>query len=297
MRAPVRLLAAALPVLLAAGVLAADHLVPGKKLLLKTPAGRPAANRVVHLGDATGAALGAAGGAGDPRCNAANGGGTSSLRIVASGGAGDVVIPLPCDGWTANGAGTMYRYKDPSGETCKLVLVKDGALVKAVCKGPQVAITLGPGAAPVTVVTTLNTDQFCAEYGGVVVRDGADGKTLLHENAPAPASCPTTSTSSTATSTTTSTTLACCILYAGQCMWTTTQVACIMQGGVNVGEPGSVCDGVSGNCLPAPATSGYCCQYPGNVCTSGPTGDPEDCVEAGGTVFADAVCLPDGSCQ
>jgi hypothetical protein len=296
MRHPGRPLATLTCILLAGGVgRAADHMVVGKKLLLRTPAAGAVGNRVVHVGTNASITVGQAGSAGDPRCVGAGGGGASSLRIAAAGSAGDVTIPLFCSGWSLNGAQSAYRYKDASGATCKLVLVKDGALVKAVCKGAQVAIDLGAGAAPVTVVTTLNTDQFCAEYGGTVVRDGSDGSTLLHKDAAAPSSCPTTSTSTTATSTTTTTTLACCILYAGQCTWTTSEVSCIIGGGVAVGPPGSVCDGVTGGCT-AVASPGYCCAYPG-VCTSGPTGDPVDCVEASGTVYDNAICAADGTCN
>jgi hypothetical protein len=276
---------------------AADRPIGGRKLLLREAPSGPAANRLVHVGTGAGIQVGAGGGPGDPRCAGAGGGGASSLRIAASGGAGDVTIPLPCLGWSSNQAGTLYRYKDPSGATCKLVLVKNGALVKAVCKGAHLALDVSAGAAPVTIVATLNQDRFCADYGGTAVRDGGDGVTLLHRDAPAPAACPTTSTTVTATSTTTSTSLACCILYAGQCTWTPSEVACIIAGGVGVGPAGTVCDGVTGGCTGPPAGTGYCCQYPGAICTSGPTGDPTDCVEGGGVVFADATCRPDGVCE
>ena len=293
MRQPGRLTATLALLLLAAGTGGAtDRLVAGKKLLLKTPAAGATGNRLVHLGTGSMIAVGAEGSAGDPRCVGAGAGGASSIRIATSAG-DDVSIPLPCYGWSLNGAKNAYRYKDTSGGACKLVLVKDGALVKAVCKGPQLALDLGPGVAPVSIVTTLNTDRFCASYGGTVVHDGSDGTTLLHKDAPVSASCATTTT--TPVSGTTSTTLACCILYAGQCTWTSNDFDCIANGGAAIGEPGSVCDGVTGNCQPT-ATPGYCCDYP-STCTSGPTGDPEDCVDAGGTVYSSARCLPDGACH
>ena len=66
----------------------------------------------------------------------------------------------------------------------------DWALAKAICKGTQVAIDLNGSMAPVAVVTTLNTQVYCTEFGGLdVVKDGSDGKTFLHKNAPAPTSC------------------------------------------------------------------------------------------------------------
>jgi hypothetical protein len=295
MRHPGQLTASLALLVLAAGTGAAsDHVVAGKKLLLKTPATGAGGNRIVSLGTGAAIAVGPEGGAGDPRCVGAGGGG-ASLRVVTADG-GETTIALPCHHWSLSGSKTTYSYKDTSGTTCNRVLVRAGALVKAVCKGPQLALDVGPGMAPVTVIATLNTDQFCAEYGGTVVHDGSDGAKLLHKDAPAPASCPTTTTTSTTpTVETTSTTLACCILYAGQCTWTTSEYACILLGGAAIGEPGSVCDGVTGGCTPV-ASPGYCCAYP-DLCTSGPTGDPLDCVEAGGTVHSSAICTPDGACS
>jgi hypothetical protein len=134
---------------------------------------------------------GVAGGNGDPQCTGQGGGGASSLRILASGGAGDITIPLACTGWTTNGANNLYKYKDTSGATCKIVLVKNGVLAKAVCKGAQVAIDLNGSMAPVAVVTTLNTQKYCTSFGGAtVVKDGGDDKTFLHKSAPAPGACP-----------------------------------------------------------------------------------------------------------
>jgi hypothetical protein len=294
MRHP-RLLAATLALLLAGGTgEAGQYVVAGKKLLLKTPPSGAAGNRIVHIGTGAAIAVGQEGGAGDPRCVGAGSGGTSSLRITTTGGA--VTIPLPCHRWSLNGAKNAYRYTDSSGETCRLVQVKNGALVKAVCKGDQVAVAVGAGMAPVSVIVRLNTDAFCAEYGGTAVHDGSDGATLLRKSAAEPASCPTT-TSTTVTTATRSTTLGCCILYAGQCSWTTSEYECILnQQGAALGEPGSVCDGASGSCLPT-ATPGYCCAYPGNVCTSGPTGVPEDCTTAGGAVHLNATCTADGACN
>src|SRR4030095_9430121 len=98
--------------LAASGTHAADQLILGKKLLIKNPPSGAAGNKVVALGKDPAITIGAAGSAGDPQCSGAGGGGTSSLRIVASGGAGDVTIPLPCAGWTTNGTNTRYKYKD-----------------------------------------------------------------------------------------------------------------------------------------------------------------------------------------
>lgn len=182
--------------------LSADQLVPGKKLLIKNPPAGAAANKLVHLGKDAGIVVVPAGGTGDPQCSGAGGGGTSSLRVIAAGGAGDVTILLPCDGWTTNRTNTLYKYKDAAGGTCKLVSVKAGVLVKAACKGTQVAVDVNGTMAPVAVVTTLNTQRYCTEFGGTAVKDGSDDKTWLHKDADAPPSCPATTTTSSTSSTT-----------------------------------------------------------------------------------------------
>ena len=198
----------------------ADQLLLGRKLLIKNPPSGPLNNKVVLVAKDPSITLGAAGGAGDPQCTGAGGGG-GSLRFVASGGAGDVTIPLPCVGWTTNGANTLYQYKDVTGATCKLVLVKAGVLAKAVCKGSQVAIDLDGTMSPVAVVATLNAEAYCTEFGGVAVQDGSDDRTFLRTNAVAPGSCaasaPTTTTTSTPATTTTTSTLAACGSASGTC--------------------------------------------------------------------------------
>jgi hypothetical protein len=100
-----------------------------------------------------------------------------------------VTISLPCEGWTTNGANTQYKYKDPSGASCKLVLVKAGVLAKAVCKGSQVAVDVDGTMSPVAVVTTLNAEAYCTDFGGTVVQDGGDDKTFLRKESAAPAGC------------------------------------------------------------------------------------------------------------
>jgi len=104
----------------------------------------------------------------------------------------------------------MYKYTDPSGVTCKLVLVKSGVLAKAVCTGSQVAIDLNGSMAPVAVRTMLNAQAYCTSFAGTTVKDGSDDRTFLHKDASPPASCPSTTTTSTSsTSSTTSTTVPC----------------------------------------------------------------------------------------
>src|SRR5262245_20621279 len=148
MRHPGRLTASLALLVLAAGTGGAgDRVVAGKKLLLKTPAAGAAGNRVVSIGTSTAITVGQEGGAGDPRCVGVGGGGASSLRITSAGG-DTVTIPLPCFHWSLSGSKTTYTYKDKSGATCNLVMVRAGALVKAICRGPQLALDLASGMAP-----------------------------------------------------------------------------------------------------------------------------------------------------
>ena len=168
----------------------ADHPVFGKRVLIKNPPSGAPHNKIVHLAKDPSITLGAAGGPGDPQCTGAGGGGTSSLRILAFAGAGDVTIPLPCSGWSTNATNSLYKYTDTSGATCKIVLVKNGVLAKAVCGGSQVATDLNGSMSPVAVFTTLNTERYCTEFGGTVLKDGSDEKTFLRKDAAAPASCP-----------------------------------------------------------------------------------------------------------
>ena len=173
----------------AASGFAADEVLTGKKLLVKNPPSGAANNKVVHLAKDSTVDVLPAGSAGDPQCTGAGGGGTSSVRFKASGGAGDITIPLPCANWTTNGANSLYKYKDTSGASCKIVLVKNGVLAKAVCKGAQIAITDQAGMAPIGVVTTVNTERYCTSFGGTLKNDGSDGKTFLAKDATAPAAC------------------------------------------------------------------------------------------------------------
>lgn len=171
----------------ASPVSAAEQLIAGKKLLLKSSS---TGVSLTHLAKNPAIEIGTGGDASDPRCSGAAGGGQSSIRLVAAGGDTDVTIPLPCTGWTSDAKNTSYSYRDRSGATCKLVQVKSGKLLKADCKGFQVAIEIDDTLAPVAVVTTLNTRQYCTSFGGTAVKDGSNGVSFLHKDAGAPAACP-----------------------------------------------------------------------------------------------------------
>jgi hypothetical protein len=285
-------------VLASAPAFGADQPIAGKKLLIKNPLSGVAGNKVVHLGKDVSITVGAAGGAGDPQCGGVGGGG-GSLRIAASGGAGDVTIPLPCGGWTTNGTNSLYKYKDTTGATCTLVLVKNGALAKAICRGTQVGIDLNGSMSPTVVVTTLNANRYCTEYGGDVVKDGSDDKTFLRKDASPPPTCPST-TSTTTSSSTTSTDLfdrVCCQFspsVAAPCGGMA-NYECVNFGGAPTYD--AVCNG-SGTCVSPPGSPGNCCDnlsgYPDQCYAT----DAGTCASAGvnGTFHPASVCQPSGDC-
>jgi hypothetical protein len=281
--------------------------VAGRRLVLRNPSA--GADSALHLARDAGMTVGNAGGAGDPQCTGAGGGGASSVRITAAGGAGEVLIPLPCAGWTTNATNTRYRYRDPSGATCRLVIVRHHVMLKAVCKGPQAGLALQAGMAPVSVMTTLNTERYCAEFGGTIARDGSDGRSFLAHDAAAPSSCPTTTTSSSSTSTSTSsttpTTLAFCCAFTDRCVFSSpSQPAelCEQAGGTVFPDFG--CDGGTGGCVAGAGAPGPCCQrtyiVPHQVgCEAGPAVNAGSCVTGGNWIAAfypSATCAPSGAC-
>jgi hypothetical protein len=186
--------------LLAVPAFAADQLIVGKKLLIKNPPSGPTGNRVVHLAKDPSITLGAAGGAGDPQCSGAGGGG-GAMRIIPSNGGPEMNVALPCENWTTNATNTLYQYKDNTGvSTCTFVMVKNGVLVKSVCK-VSIGLDVDGAMAPVAVITILNTQRYCTEFGGTLVKDGSDNVTFKAKDASAPGICgdatPTTTTSTT----------------------------------------------------------------------------------------------------
>jgi len=282
---------------------AADQLLAGKRLSIRKQS--DGVNRLAHLARDTSLIVGNAGTTGDPRCSAPGGGGTSSLRIAASGVAGDVTIPLPCAGWSTNAANTLYRYRDPSGATCRLVLVKHHALVKAACVGPQIAIDHDATMAPVALATTLNAERYCTEFGGTITRSGADGRTFVARDAAAPAACPATSTT-TSTSSTSSTTLSYCCALPGRCTFSNpnqNEFFCESAGGTL--HAGFECNGGDGSCVAGSGVAGPCCESNCTVphfvsCEAGPSVSGASCVSSGSCIasfYPSAVCTTGGTCQ
>ena len=146
----------------------------------------------------------APGSVGDPRCGTAGAGGRIHVSSATSGQS--FSQDLPCQNWSLIGSEANpqgYRYADTklADGPCKLVLLRSGSRLKASCRGGgpfllDYDLQAGQSEAPVTV--TVETGQlglpgaqgYCAKFGGVVKKDGSDGKSYLAKNAPAPASCP-----------------------------------------------------------------------------------------------------------
>lgn len=121
----------------------------------------------------------------DPRCPPSGSGSLAAgakLRVVGTGG--DFTIDLPCINWSANDAGTRYRYRDATGATCNSIVLHAGRLLKAICRGAQVDYSLGSPQGDVHVVLTTGdpagNKKYCASFGpetsATVVRDGSDGR-------------------------------------------------------------------------------------------------------------------------
>lgn len=121
----------------------------------------------------------------DPRCQPAGSGSASSgAKLRVKGDGGDFTIDLPCVNWSANADGTRYRYRDASGATCHAIVLRAGRLMKATCRGPQIAYDLGAAQGNVHVMLTTGDPstnrKYCATFGpqsaATVIRDGSDGR-------------------------------------------------------------------------------------------------------------------------
>ncbi len=187
---------AALVAVCTTSALAADQLIKGKKLLLKNPGGAPSANNKIVFISKDALLAQPTGIAEDPRCaplgTATSGNASAALTVTGSDTFG---IPLKCDNWTVNGAGNLFKYKDSSGGSCTVVIVKNNKLVKAVCKGAQVDYDLTAAETSVDVVLRSGpSNRYCTNFsvasGCTTAKNGSDGKTYLVKNCTtAPGAC------------------------------------------------------------------------------------------------------------
>ncbi len=175
--------------------LAVDQFLSGKKLIITNPASGATDNKIVYLSkDAS--LVAPSDSASDPSCFIP--GNSGGALVVNSPTTGEgFSIPLPCDGWT-HGPSTFYKYKDSSGTTCKVVIINEGILQKAVCKGSQVSYALGVDQVSIDVKVRTGSAprQWCTSFnatsaGCTIAKNGSDGKKYLAKNCTsAPATCP-----------------------------------------------------------------------------------------------------------
>ncbi len=170
-------------------VRAADQGITGKTLLLKsTP------KLVLLSKDPTISIMGS-----DPV-------GGSGSSIAFSDGTNTATLPLPASNWTANGAGTLFKYRNasaPSGPSAvKIAKVKPG-LLKVVAKGLPIPIPNGPGTISAVLKLDGGANAYCMTFAGT-----GDGVRFHVKDAAAgvcPSPTPTTTPTSTATPTQTAT--------------------------------------------------------------------------------------------
>jgi hypothetical protein len=177
--------------------------VSGKKLQIKDAADPAKRKLTLQLADAN-LETPVSGGADDPTCAGAGGGG-ASLQVFGTQGSGKVLdVYLPCAGWQPIGAavdGKGYKYKDAKtlNGPCKTVMLKNrkpGTMgfkkgeLKAVCGSSanvlEYDLEAGEGSIGVRVRTGAGAG-WCAELGGVVSRD--DATQFATKDASPPGTC------------------------------------------------------------------------------------------------------------
>lgn len=212
-------------------------------------------------------------------------------------------IVLPAGGWVAlgNPAGSKgFKYSDPTGATCKRVLVK-ATTIKALCRATA------PGAppydagtdAPMTIELSLGTPahRYCAECPNGGIQKGNSQSITKLTDCAAPATCPAAQPTPTpsATPTVTPGPGVCCEVTNG-CGSAPSSLVCLeVFGGAGVSD--AVCD-ASGNCVDAPGTPGDCCAGPQlffDACSMNV--DQATCESNDGTFYPNSVCHPSGTCE
>ena len=158
---------------------AADQPLPGRSLSMRTPtSGRQRALTVVVRSSSLVAP--APGGPDDPR--------TAGATLTLQAASGETAsLALPAAGWSANAAGTVYRFRGGSPTApVKASLVKNASTLKVVAR--STAITLDePSQGAIGLRFTTGTAGYCLLFGGTVQTD-TTGR-FVARRAPAPASC------------------------------------------------------------------------------------------------------------
>jgi len=111
----------------------------------------------------------------------------SDSSIAVSENSVDTQFDLPETGWSSNGTGTIFKYKNvlaPSGPSpVKLVKIKTG-LFKAVVKRVPEAVPNGPASVDVVLNLDGSSNSYCMNFTG-----SGDGKKFSAKDAAA-GSCP-----------------------------------------------------------------------------------------------------------
>jgi len=160
---------------------AADVLVPGQKLLMKAPPGRP--ERLVWTVKSAGVAAPLPSAADDPTI------GGASLTIVSGGEV--ATFALPAGNWQRRGRHATYHFKNTLAPAApsevKVALLRDGRLM---VRANAIGITLDEASqGSVGLVLALGSTRYCARFGGTVKRDQPG--LFQAKNAPLPTACPT----------------------------------------------------------------------------------------------------------
>lgn len=230
---------------------AADQGITGKKLLLKSTPKLVLLSKDPSIG-ITGS---------DPV-------GDADSSITFDDGTNSVTWSLPASGWSANGSGSLFKYKNaaaPGGPSAVKIAKLKAGLLKVVAKGLPFAAP--SSSATINVILNLDgvTNTYCMTFTGA-----GDGTKFLVKDAAAGACIGS-----------------CCQSATNQCSGNSS----FCPFGV---FPGRVCDG-TGQCIPPPGTPGACCESFG-ACSS--PAQQGSCESIGGNVFfPSAVCQPDGTCS
>lgn len=155
---------------------AADQLVPGQAVSMRDRNGKQTLTFTAKSPSLTVA--------GDPRVSGA------TFTIVLEDSGESATLDLPAGGWTANGAGTTFKFRNPSAPNppspVKAAQLRNGTLkVKAKALG----VTLNePSQVGVGLVFAVASNRWCASFGGDIKRNTPGN--FIARKAPPPAACP-----------------------------------------------------------------------------------------------------------
>ena len=171
-----------------------EESLAGTTLLVKEKEGDPTKKKLVWKAKDDAIQAPAPGAAGDPTLA----GGRIFVGNPITGETDE--FPLPAIGWSLIGSPASpkgYKYKDGKREygPCKVVIVKNGKLIKASCQGEDIGFSLDePSQDRLTVQLQLGSlPAYCTTFGGDISRDVGTGLSATGQfkskKAPAPSEC------------------------------------------------------------------------------------------------------------